>query len=101
MDAALTAARTVVGEGHIIAVHQPHLYSRTKLMAGEAPSGLEGPADFTIVLEVCGAREDPIEGVTGELVSERFDDPSRVAYIATGSGPPTTWRRSPSRATSW
>jgi len=81
VDAALTAARTVVGEGRIIAVHQPHLYSRTKLMAGEFAETLERTADFTIVLEVCGAREDPIEGVTGALVSERFADSSHVAYI--------------------
>ncbi|MEP7177891.1 MAG: UDP-N-acetylmuramate--L-alanine ligase, partial [Pseudonocardiales bacterium] len=33
--AALAAARTVVGEGRIIAVHQPHLYSRTRLFARE------------------------------------------------------------------
>jgi UDP-N-acetylmuramate--alanine ligase len=81
VDAALTAARTVVGEGRIIAVHQPHLYSRTQLMAGEFAETLERTADFTIVLDVCGAREDPIEGVTGALVSERFADPDRVAYI--------------------
>lgn len=79
--AALTAARTVVGEGRIIAVHQPHLYSRTQLMAGEFAETLERTADHTVVLEVCGAREDPIEGVTGALVSERFADPSHVAYI--------------------
>ncbi|WP_291052085.1 UDP-N-acetylmuramate--L-alanine ligase [Herbiconiux sp.] len=81
VDAALTAARTVVGEGRIIAVHQPHLYSRTQLMAGEFAETLERTADFTVVLEVCGAREDPVEGVTGALVSERFADPSHVAYI--------------------
>ena len=33
--AALSAARTVVGDGRIIAVHQPHLYSRTRLFAKE------------------------------------------------------------------
>jgi UDP-N-acetylmuramate--alanine ligase len=81
VDAALTAARTVVGEGRIIAVHQPHLYSRTQLMAGEFAETLERTADFTIVLDVCGAREDPIPGVTGALVSERFADPERVAYV--------------------
>jgi UDP-N-acetylmuramate--alanine ligase len=81
VDAALTAARTVVGEGRIIAVHQPHLYSRTQLMAGEFAETLERTADFTVVLEVCGAREDPVEGVTGALVSERFADLSHVAYI--------------------
>ena len=79
--AALTAARTVVGEGRIIAVHQPHLYSRTQLMAGEFAETLERTADFTIVLDVCGAREDPVPGVTGALVSERFSDADAVRYI--------------------
>jgi UDP-N-acetylmuramate--alanine ligase len=80
--AALTAARTVVGEGRIIAVHQPHLYSRTQLMAGEFAETLERTADFTVVLDVCGAREDPVPGVTGALVSERFSDTDKVRYIA-------------------
>lgn len=79
--AALGAARTVVGAGRIIAVHQPHLYSRTKLFAGEFAEVLEEYADHTIVLDVCGAREDPIPGVTGELVSERFGDVANVDYV--------------------
>jgi len=79
--AALSAARTVVGTGRIIAVHQPHLYSRTRLFAQEFADTLEKYADQTIVLAVYGAREDPEPGVTGALVSERFTDPSRVAYI--------------------
>ncbi|GLJ61553.1 MULTISPECIES: UDP-N-acetylmuramate--L-alanine ligase [Microbacterium] len=80
--AALSAARTVVGEGRIIALHQPHTYSRTKLMAGEFARVLEELADHTVVLDVYGAREDPIPGVTGELVSGAFDDPSRVHFVA-------------------
>ncbi|TFD60208.1 UDP-N-acetylmuramate--L-alanine ligase [Cryobacterium suzukii] len=79
--AALAAARTVVGEGRIIAVHQPHLYSRTRLFAREFAETLEAFADQTIVLGVYGAREDPEPGVTGALVSERFRDPSHVAYV--------------------
>ncbi|WP_104139139.1 UDP-N-acetylmuramate--L-alanine ligase [Cryobacterium sp. Y62] len=79
--AALAAARTVVGEGRIIAVHQPHLYSRTRLFAQEFAETLENFADQTIVLAVYGAREDPEPGVTGAIVSERFRDPSRVAYV--------------------
>ncbi|MET4636897.1 UDP-N-acetylmuramate--L-alanine ligase [Mycetocola sp. 2940] len=79
--AALSAARTVVGAGRIIAVHQPHLYSRTRLMAGEFAATLESHADQTVVLDVYGAREDPEPGVTGELVTGRFEDPSRVAFI--------------------
>lgn len=79
--AALAAARTVVGDGRIIAVHQPHLYSRTRLFAQEFADTLERYADETVVLDVYGAREDPEPGVTGELVSSRFTDPSHVAFI--------------------
>lgn len=79
--AALAAARTVVGEGRIIAVHQPHLYSRTRLFAQEFADALERYADHTVVLEVYGAREDPEPGVTGATVSTRFSDAGHVAYI--------------------
>lgn len=79
--AALAAARTVVGAGRIIAVHQPHLYSRTKMMAGEFAHVYENLADQTIVLDVYGAREDPIPGVTGALVADRFDNAARVDYL--------------------
>lgn len=80
VHAALTAARTVVGDGRIIAVHQPHLYSRTKAMHQAFAEVLESCADHTIVLAVDGAREDPVPGVTGELVSRNFRDPERVEY---------------------
>jgi len=79
--AALAAARTVVGEGRIIALHQPHTYSRTKLMAGEFAQVLEEYADHSVVLDVFGAREDPIPGVTGELVEKGFADPAHVSYV--------------------
>ena len=79
--AALSAARTVVGGGRIIAVHQPHLYSRTRLFAQEFAQTLEEKADQTVVLGVYGAREDPEPGVTGALVSERFTDAGKVVYV--------------------
>lgn len=80
--AVLQAARTVVGDGRIIAVHQPHTYSRTQRLAMEFAQTLEDYADETVVLDVFGAREDPVPGVTGALVAERFTDPSRVRFIA-------------------
>ena len=79
--AALTAARTVLGEGRLIAVHQPHTYSRTQLMSGEFARVLEELADDTVVLDVYGAREDPVPGVTGALVRDAFADPSRVRFV--------------------
>ncbi|HSP52686.1 MAG TPA: UDP-N-acetylmuramate--L-alanine ligase [Cryobacterium sp.] len=79
--AALSAARTVVGTGRIIAVHQPHLYSRTRLFAQEFAQTLEETADQTVVLAVYGAREDPEPGVTGALVSDKFTDAAKVVYV--------------------
>jgi UDP-N-acetylmuramate--alanine ligase len=79
--AALSAARSVVGSGRVIAVHQPHLYSRTRMMAGDFAEVYETLADHTVVLDVYGAREDPEPGVTGALVADRFTDPTHVAYL--------------------
>ncbi len=79
--AALAAARTLTAPGgHVIAVQQPHLYSRTQAMAGQFAQVLEHDADYTVVLDVCGAREDPIAGVTGQLLLDNYDDVSRAAY---------------------
>ncbi|SFI36300.1 MULTISPECIES: UDP-N-acetylmuramate--L-alanine ligase [Microbacterium] len=80
--AALAAARTVVGGGRIIALHQPHTYSRTQEMYREFADVLESLADHTVVLDVYGAREDPVPGVTGELVSGAFHDPDKVHFVA-------------------
>lgn len=80
--ACLEAARTVVGSGRIIALHQPHTYSRTQLMHAEFAETLERLADHTVVLDVYGAREDPIPGVTGELVSADFADAENVHFEA-------------------
>lgn len=79
--ALLTSARTVSNGGRLIAVHQPHLYSRTRIFASEFAEVLETLADHTVVLAVCGAREDPEPGVTGALVSGKFADSSKVQYI--------------------
>lgn len=81
VEEALRTARSVVGPGRVIAVHQPHLFSRTQRLAGEFAEAYERLADHTVVLAVFGAREDPIPGVTGRLVSERFADPSRVDFV--------------------
>ena len=81
VEAALAQARSVVGEGRVIAVHQPHLYSRTRLMADRFAEVYERLADHTVVLDVFGAREDPEPGVTGALVADRFRDPSRVDFL--------------------
>ncbi|MFD1149775.1 UDP-N-acetylmuramate--L-alanine ligase [Saccharothrix hoggarensis] len=70
VSAQITAARPVAGEGKLVVVFQPHLYSRTRLFAEEFAAAL-GLADAVVVLDVYGAREQPEPGVTGALVSGR------------------------------
>ncbi len=79
--ALLDSARAVVGEGRLIAIHQPHLFSRTRMFHREFAEVLERGADHTVVLAVDGAREDPVPDVTGALVSDDFADADRVAYL--------------------
>lgn len=79
--AALEAMRTISGNGRILAIQQPHTYSRTQHMYREFAEVLERFADHTVMLDVYGAREDPVPGVTGALVSGAFADPQRVHYV--------------------
>ena len=53
----------------IIAVFQPHLFSRTKAFYQEFAIALM-EADILIITDVFPAREKPIEGVTGKIVAD-------------------------------
>jgi UDP-N-acetylmuramate--alanine ligase len=81
VDAAVAGARSIVGDGRVIAIHQPHLYSRTQTFAKEFAEAYEKQADLTIVLAVDGARELPVPGVSGQLVVDHFVDKSKVVLI--------------------
>jgi len=84
--AALAAARAVAGAGRVVAAFQPHLYSRTRIFAGEFAQAL-GLADEVVVLDVYGAREDPEPGVSGALIADRVPLPAgRVAFVPSWSG---------------
>jgi UDP-N-acetylmuramate--alanine ligase len=77
---ALAAARGVAGEGRVIAVFQPHLFTRTRAFAAEFGRALAA-ADLVVVMDVYAAREDPIPGVTGEIVAAAVPLPSdRVRF---------------------
>jgi UDP-N-acetylmuramate--alanine ligase len=65
--AALAAARLGPWK-RVVAVFQPHLYSRTRLFAAELGRALAG-ADLVVVTDVYAAREDPEPGVDGALVA--------------------------------
>ncbi|QIN85131.1 UDP-N-acetylmuramate--L-alanine ligase [Rubrobacter tropicus] len=67
LSATLDAARSTVGEGRVIAVFQPHRYSRTRALHREF-GGSFGSADAVVVTEVYGAGEMPQPGVNGKLI---------------------------------
>ena len=70
--AALETARAVVGEGSVITMFQPHLFSRTQYMAAELAEAFSEGSDHTIFLDIFGSREDPIEGVTTDLILQKM-----------------------------
>ncbi|MFF8773175.1 UDP-N-acetylmuramate--L-alanine ligase [Kitasatospora sp. NPDC015120] len=66
MTADLEAIREAA-EGRVLVVFQPHLFSRTQQLAEEMGAAL-ALADASVVLDIYPAREDPIPGVTSELI---------------------------------
>ncbi len=79
-SAALVAARGVAGDGRVIAVFQPHLYSRTERFAADFGAAL-GAADLVVVMEVYAAREDPLPGVTGALIAAAVPLPAGQVHF--------------------
>jgi UDP-N-acetylmuramate--alanine ligase len=79
--AATLAAVRLKSPGRVIAVFQPHRYSRTLHLGAEFGPAFAGvppvhlsqarttPVDRLIVLPIYSASEDPIPGVTGEVVA--------------------------------
>ncbi|WP_128981089.1 UDP-N-acetylmuramate--L-alanine ligase [Streptomyces roseicoloratus] len=67
MTADLEAMRGAAGASRLLVVFQPHLFSRTQELGREMGEAL-ALADGSVVLDIYPAREDPIPGVTSELI---------------------------------
>jgi UDP-N-acetylmuramate--alanine ligase len=78
--ATLAAARQRYPGHRVVAVFQPHLYTRTQLQ-GDALGIALAAADRVVVTEIYAAREEPIAGVSG----------ARVARAAERSGAEVEW----------
>ncbi|HKK47005.1 MAG TPA: UDP-N-acetylmuramate--L-alanine ligase, partial [Balneolaceae bacterium] len=69
VQATLNAARKGWKDRRIVAVFQPHLYSRTQDLYKEF--GLSFfDAEVCVITDVYPSREKPIEGVTGKLIAD-------------------------------
>jgi len=82
--AALAAARSG-GWGRVIAVFQPHRFSRTAALADQFGTAF-ADADALVVTDVYGAGERPVPGVSGRLVVDavRAQDPRLAVVYAPG-----------------
>ena len=69
----IEAARERFPHSTLRVLFQPHLYSRTRHLAGELADAL-ATADDVTVTDVYAAREQPVDGVTGKLVVDALSD---------------------------
>ncbi|MFI1847702.1 UDP-N-acetylmuramate--L-alanine ligase [Streptomyces sp. NPDC020480] len=67
ISADLEAIRGGAGDGRVLVVFQPHLFSRTRELGAEMGEAL-ALADASVVLDIYPAREDPVPGITSALV---------------------------------
>jgi UDP-N-acetylmuramate--alanine ligase len=74
--ATLQAARSAYPGRRIIAAFQPHLFSRTRDFANEFGGAL-AKADSVFLAEIYPAREQPIDGVSSELIASAIRNNGR------------------------
>ena len=87
IQATLATARTFAGAGRVIAIFQPHRFSRTQVFASEFAAELSA-ADRVYLLEIYPASERPIPGVTSLSIAKKMNrertvyEPSMPAVIS-------------------
>ena len=69
LEATITSVRKMFPGREITAVFQPHLYTRTRDLYREFAAALS-LADKAVLVPIYPAREEPIEGITSEIIAE-------------------------------
>lgn len=75
--AAVSSMREIFPGRRLTAIFQPHLYTRTRDFADEFAEALS-QVDKLILLDIYPAREEPIPGVTSEIIFENVTAPEKV-----------------------
>jgi UDP-N-acetylmuramate--alanine ligase len=73
--ATIAAARAAFPGRRLVAVFQPHLYSRTRDFAEQFAQALSG-ADLSVLTPIYPAREQAIPGVTSSLIADGLRESS-------------------------
>ena len=74
LEATITSVRKMFPERRLMAIFQPHLYSRTKDLYLEFAEALSH-ADEVVLVPIYPARELPVEGVCSEMIGEHVTKP--------------------------
>jgi UDP-N-acetylmuramate--alanine ligase len=77
LSSAVSSIRNIFPERKLTAIFQPHLYTRTRDFAAEFAAALSG-VDKLILLDIYPAREEPIPGVTSEIIFDRVTAPEKI-----------------------
>jgi UDP-N-acetylmuramate--alanine ligase len=77
LRALLTSVRTLFPQRIVTVVFQPHLFTRTRDLAGGFAEVLS-MADRVILLPIYPARELPIDGVTSEMILRKVDNDDKM-----------------------
>ena len=80
VETTLRAAKTAWPQRRLIAVFQPHLYTRTRDFYREFAQALQ-IADVPVVTGIYPAREEPIEGVSGMLIAEALQKLGKTTVL--------------------
>lgn len=78
LHATLEAARSAFPGRRIVALFQPHLYSRTRDFAVEFGEALAAGADLIGLADIYQAREQPIPGVSSDLIAAAAESAGRA-----------------------
>ena len=74
---AISSLRSIFPGRRLTAVFQPHLYTRTRDFAPEFAAALSA-VDKLILLGIYPAREEPLPGVTSEIIFREVTAPEKV-----------------------
>jgi UDP-N-acetylmuramate--alanine ligase len=77
LDSAISSLRDIFPGRKLTAIFQPHLYTRTRDFAEEFAAALSA-VDKLILLPIYPAREEPIPGVTSEIILQDVTAPEKV-----------------------
>lgn len=77
----LATARQAIQDGRVLAVFQPHLFTRTQALGAGMGQALAA-ADIAVIMDIYPAREDPIPGVTSDIVIRSALEHGAVVRVA-------------------